>query len=230
MKKKKIFIACDTASPNKVREIIKNTKSSELDVGYKIGLEFFLTTGGRNFISEIKNEEIFLDLKLNDIPNTCAAAVYSLKDLKNISYLTAHINGGFEMLKAIKKASKKINKKLKILGVTVLTSLSDSSLKEIGHTRSIKELVKKQASIARLAGLDGIICSGHEIKFLKKICKNMEIITPGIRLSGDSAGDQKRIMTPMNSLKNGASGIVIGRSVTKGNIKNNFQKLIKSLN
>jgi orotidine-5'-phosphate decarboxylase len=140
------------------------------------------------------------------------------------------VNGGYEMLKAIKKASKKINKKLKILGVTVLTSLSDSSLKEIGHTRSIKELVKKQASIARLAGLDGIICSGHEIKFLKKICKNMEIITPGIRLSGDSAGDQKRIMTPMNSLKNGASGIVIGRSVTKGNIKNNFQKLIKSLN
>jgi orotidine-5'-phosphate decarboxylase len=230
MKKKKIFIACDTTSPNKVREIIKNTKSSELDVGYKIGLEFFLTTRGRNFISEIKNEEIFLDLKLNDIPNTCAAAVYSLKDLKNISYLTAHVNGGYEMLKAIKKASKKINKKLKILGVTVLTSLSDSSLKEIGHTRSIKELVKKQASIARLAGLDGIICSGHEIKFLKKICKNMEIITPGIRLSGDSAGDQKRIMTPMNSLKNGASGIVIGRSVTKGNIKNNFQKLIKSLN
>jgi orotidine-5'-phosphate decarboxylase len=230
MKKKKIFIACDTTSPNKVREIIKNTKSSELDVGYKIGLEFFLTTRGRNFISEIKNEEIFLDLKLNDIPNTCAAAVYSLKDLKNISYLTAHVNGGYEMLKAIKKASKKINKKLKILGVTVLTSLSESSLKEIGHTRSIKELVKKQASIARLAGLDGIICSGHEIKFLKKICKNMEIITPGIRLSGDSAGDQKRIMTPMNSLKNGASGIVIGRSVTKGNIKNNFQKLIKSLN
>ena len=230
MKKKKIFIACDTTSPNKVREIIKNTKSSELDVGYKIGLEFFLTTRGRNFISEIKNEEIFLDLKLNDIPNTCAAAVYSLKDLKNISYLTAHVNGGYEMLKAIKKASKKINKKLKILGVTVLTSLSESSLKEIGHTRSIKELVKKQASIARLAGLDGIICSGHEIKKIKKICKNMEIITPGIRLSGDSAGDQKRIMTPMNSLKNGASGIVIGRSVTKGNIKNNFQKLIKSLN
>ena len=140
------------------------------------------------------------------------------------------MNGGFEMLKAVKKSSKKINKKIKILGVTVLTSFSNLSIKKIGHTKSIKELVKKQASLAKLAKLDGIVCSGYEVRFLKNICKNMEIITPGIRLLGDNKGDQKRVMSPKEAFKNGATSIVVGRSITKGNIKNNIQKLIRSLN
>ena len=230
MKKPKIFIACDTTSTNKITKIIKQSKTSNLEVNYKIGLEFFLSPKGRYFIEKQKGEKIFLDLKLNDIPNTCVSAIYSLRDLKNISYLTVHVHGGLEMLKATKKAAKKINNKLKILGVTVLTSFSNSSIKKLGHTKSIKELVKKQASLAKLAKLDGVVCSGHEAKFLKKICKNMEIITPGIRLAGDSKGDQKRIMTPKQAFKNGATSIVMGRSITKGNIKNNIQKLIKSLN
>ena len=134
------------------------------------------------------------------------------------------------MLKSVKKAAKKTNKKLKILGVTVLTSFSNSSIKKIGHTKSIKEIVKKQANLAKLAKLDGIVCSGHEIKFLKDICKNMEIITPGIRLPGDNKGDQKRIMSPKKAFQNGATSIVVWRSITKGNIKSNIQKLVKSLN
>ena len=134
------------------------------------------------------------------------------------------------MLKAIKKSSKKINRKLKILGVTVLTSFSNSSIKKIGHTKTIKEIVKKQINLARLSKLDGIVCSGHEAKALKKICKNMEIVTPGIRMLGDNKGDQKRIMTPKEAFKNGATSIVVGRSITKGNIKKNIQLLIKSLN
>ena len=227
--KKKIFIACDTSNLNVIKKIISHTKTNKLDIGYKLGLEFFYSKDGRKFISKLKNKKIFLDLKLNDIPNTCASTIRSLKDLKNISYLTVHINGGYEMLKAIKKASKKINKKLKILGVTVLTSLSNSSIKKIGHRRSIKELVKKQAALAKSARLDGIVCSGYEAKSLKKICKRMDIITPGIRLKGDGAGDQKRVMSPRDAFKNGATAIVIGRSITKGNIKNNIQKLIKSL-
>ena len=227
--KQKIFIACDTTNPDVVRKIISHTKTNELDIGYKFGVEFFYSRDGRKFISKLKNKKIFLDLKLNDIPNTCSAAIYSLKDLKNISYLTVHVNGGYEMLKAIKKTSKKINKKLKILGVTVLTSFSNSSIKKIGHTKSIKDIVKKQAILARSAKLDGIVCSGYEAKLLKKICKHMDIITPGIRLKGDSAGDQKRIMSPKDAFKNGATAIVMGRSITKGNIKNNIQKLIKSL-
>ena len=90
--------------------------------------------------------------------------------------------------------------------------------------------MKKQANLAKLAKLDGIVCSGHEIKFLKDICKNMEIITPGIRLPGDNKGDQKRIMSPKKAFQNGATSIVVGRSITKGNIKSNIQKLVKSLN
>jgi orotidine-5'-phosphate decarboxylase len=230
MIKPKIFIACDTKSSKKVTQIIRQTQNNKLRIGYKIGLEFFLSPQGRNFVSKLKNKEIFLDLKLNDIPNTCASAINSLKDLKNISYITVHINGGLDMLKAIKKSSKKINRKLKILGVTVLTSFSNSSIKKIGHTKTIKEIVKKQINLARLSKLDGIVCSGHEAKALKKICKNMEIVTPGIRMLGDNKGDQKRIMTPKEAFKNGATSIVVGRSITKGNIKKNIQLLIKSLN
>ena len=229
MNKPKIFIACDTTNPKKLNQIIKQSRTSKLTICYKIGLEFFLSPKGRSYISKLKNKEIFLDLKLNDIPNTCAASIKSLKDLKNISYLTVHINGGLDMLKAVKKSSRLINKKLKILGVTVLTSFSSSSIKEIGHTRSIKELVKKQAALAKLAKLDGIVCSGYEAKYLKKICKKMEIVTPGIRSPSDNKEDQKRVMTPYEAFKNGASSIVMGRSLTRGSIKNNIKKLTESL-
>ena len=229
MNKPKIFIACDTSNPRKIKKIISDTKTNDLKIGYKFGLEFFYSKNGRKFISKLKKKEIFLDLKLNDIPNTCVSAINSLKDLKNISYITAHINGGYEMLVAIKKASKKFNKNLKVLGVTVLTSISSSSIKRIGYTRQIKDIVKKQASLAKSAKLDGIICSGYEARFIKDICKRMEIITPGIRIKGDNKSDQKRVTTPKEAFENGATAIVIGRSVTKGNIKNNIQKLIKSL-
>ena len=227
---KNIFVACDTVNPKQIKKIIKDTQTKKLRIGYKLGLEFFYSKSGRSFLSKIGNDKIiFLDLKLNDIPNTCASAINALKDLKNIKYLTAHINGGHEMLKAIKKSAKKINKKLKVLGVTVLTSFSDKSLKKIGHTKSIKNLVIQQAKLAKSAKLDGIVCSGHEAKIIKRICKKMEIITPGIRLAGDKAQDQKRVMTPKKAFNNGATSIVIGRSITQGNIKKNIQKLIKSL-
>tara|TARA_B110000014_G_C19861777_1_gene446369 strand:+ start:46 stop:723 length:678 start_codon:yes stop_codon:yes gene_type:complete len=222
---KNIFIACDTNTVDNIKKIISNTQSKKVNIGYKIGLEFFYSKQGRSFLSKINNKIVFLDLKLNDIPNTCVSAINALKDLKNIKYITAHVNGGYEMLKAIKKTSKKI----KILGVTVLTSFSEKTLKKIGHTKSIKKLVIQQARLAKLAGLDGIVCSGYEAKLVKKICKNMEIVTPGIRLPGDRIQDQKRVMTPKKAFNNGATSIVIGRSVTKGNIKQNIQKLIESL-
>ena len=222
---KNIFIACDTNTVDNIKKIISNTQSKKVNIGYKIGLEFFYSKQGRSFLSKINNKIVFLDLKLNDIPNTCVSAINALKDLKNIKYITAHVNGGYEMLKAIKKTSKKI----KILGVTVLTSFSEKTLKKIGHTKSIKKLVIQQARLAKLAGLDGIVCSGYEAKLVKKICKNMEIVTPGIRLPGDRIQDQKRVMTPKKAFNNGATSIVIGRSITKGNIKKNIQKLIESL-
>ncbi len=229
MSKQKIFIACDTQNIKAIRKIINNSQNNKIEIGYKFGLEFFFTPKGRNFIANLKKKEIFLDLKLNDIPNTCSSAIRSLKDLKNISYLTVHINGGLEMLKEVKKVSKKENKKLKILGVTVLTSFSNKSIKEIGHTKSIDQLVRKQAILAKQAKLDGIVCSGHEVKSIRKICKNMEIITPGIRLLGDDTADQKRVVTPREAIKNGATALVMGRSITSGNIKNNIKKIIKEL-
>ena len=226
---KKIFIACDTKNIKQLKKIIKNSTSNKIKIGYKIGLEFFCSKQGRSFISSMKNKVIFLDLKLNDIPNTCVEAINSLSDLKNIEYLTVHINGGYEMLKAIKKISNKINKRLKIIGVTVLTSFSDSSIKKTGHTKSLKNLVIQQARLAKAAKLDGVVCSGHEAILIKRICKNMEIITPGIRMPGDKAQDQRRVITPKEAFENGATSIVIGRSVTQGNIKKNIQKLINSV-
>ena len=167
---------------------------------------------------------------MKDIPNTVSSAIYALKDIKNARYLTIHASGGLEMMRAAKQAANKTNKKLKVLGVTVLTSFSESAIKQTGHTRKINSIVIQQAKLAKQAGLDGIICSGYEAKLIKKVCKGMEIITPGIRLAGDTNQDQKRVMTPKDAFNNGATGIVIGRSITQGNIKHNLQKLISSLN
>ena len=228
MKKPKIFIACDTNKVNEVKRIINQTKTNKLDIGYKFGLEFFYTKNGRKFISKIKKEKIFLDLKLNDIPATCSAAVMSLKDLKNINYLTLHASAGEETIKTVVKTAKKINSRIKILLVTILTSISNSSIKKIGYTKSIKDIVKKQALLANTCSCHGIVCAGTDLKFVKKIFKG-EIVTPGIRLQKDNAGDQKRVMGPKEAFKNGSTALVMGRSIIKGNIKNNISRLIKEL-
>jgi len=225
MIKKKIFIACDTNKISKVKKIIKNTKTNKLKIAYKFGLEFWNSKNGRVYISKLKNKTIFADLKLLDIPNTCKSTIKSIKDLKNINYLTVHISGGLKMLKAVKSVSGK----MKILGVTTLTSLDNNDLKKIGYNRNLKQIVIKLAKLAKLTKLDGIICSPNEVKYLKKICKGMEIITPGIRLKGDSLQDQKRVTSPKDAFNNGATGIVIGRSITKGNISKNLKNLISHL-
>lgn len=228
MNKPKIFIACDTNKISDAKKIITQTKTNKLDIGYKFGLELFYSKGGREFISKLRNKKIFLDLKISDIGATSAAAIRSLKDLKNINYITVHANAGEETLKAVVKMSKTINKKISILCVTILTSISNSSIKKIGHTRPIKELVKKQALLAKACGCHGIVCAGSDLKVVKKIFKG-EIVTPGIRLKGDSPGDQKRIMGPKEAFKNGSTAIVMGRSIIKNNIKKNIQRLIREL-
>ena len=219
---KKIFVACDTTNILKVKKIIKHTQTRKLKIGYKFGLEFLNSKNGRSFISKLKNKIIFFDLKLNDIPNTCMSAVKSIKDLK-INYLTIHINSGLDALKAVKKVSGKI----KIVGVSTLTSLNDEKLKQTGHTQTVKNLVIKQAKLARKANLDALVCSAHEVSYIKRIFKK-EIITPGIRLN-TKINDQKRVMTPKKAFKQGSDWLVIGRSLTKGNIKNNIKNLIDHL-
>ncbi len=229
MKNKKIFVACDTSNINKIKKIITETKTSKLKIIPKFGLQFFYSREGRKFLEKIR-EEFWLDLKINDIPQTATSAIDSLKDLKNCKYLTVHVNGGLEMLKSVKKKSKKINKNLKILGVTVLTSLDNKSLKQIGHTKNVEKLVLKQADLIKKSACDGIVCSAREALMIRKKYKKLLIITPGIRLPGDRSNDQMRVMTPKDAFKNNVSGIVIGRSLTKGNIKKNIKKLIDHLN
>ncbi len=224
MKKNKIFIACDTVNISKIKEIIQKTQNSKLKVGYKLGLEFLNSKNGRNFLSKLKNKIIFADLKLHDIPNTCVSAIRAIKDLK-VNYLTIHISSGLHAL----KAAKKVANKTKLIGVTILTSLDNKALKEIGFNMNVKKLVLHQARLASRAKLDAIVCSAREVKLVKKIFKK-EIITPGIRIGKKNNNDQKRILTPKQAYKNGSDWLVMGRPITKGNIKKNIQTLIDHLN
>ena len=228
MKNKIIFVACDTSKISKIKKIISETRTNKLQIIPKFGLQFFYSKQGRSFLEQMKSD-FWLDLKINDIPQTAVSAIDSLKDLKKCKYITVHASGGLEMLKAVKKKAKKINKKLKILGVTVLTSLNNKSLKQIGHTKKIMQLVLKQADLIKKSGCDGVVCSAQESIVIRKKYKRFLIIAPGIRLPGDGSNDQKRVMTPKDAFKNEVSGIVIGRSLIKGNIKNNTKRLLDHL-
>ena len=227
MKKNKIFIACDSTNIQRIKEIIKKSKTSKLKIGYKFGLEFLNSKNGRKFVSQLKNQITFGDYKFSDIPNTCSSAIKAIKDLK-FNYCTIHISSGLEALKAAKKASGRT----KLVGVTILTSLDNKALKEIGFNRDVKKLVYHQAKLANKAKLDAIVCSAQEVKIVRKVFKK-EIITPGIRFNSklkSNINDQKRVLTPKQAYKNGSDWLVIGRPITKGSIKNNIQTLINHLN
>ncbi len=222
MKKNKIFIACDSKNIDKVRKIINETQNSKFKIGYKFGLEFLNSKKGRAFILKLKNKITFGDYKFADIPNTCASAIKAIKDLR-FNYITIHISSGLEAL----KAAKKVSGKTKIIGVTLLTSLDNKSLKEIGFNKNIEKIVIQQAKLANKAKLDALVCSPKEVDIVKKVFKK-EIITPGIRLNS-KIDDQKRTLTPKQAYKNGSDWLVIGRPITKGNIKKNIQSLTNHL-
>ena len=219
MNKKKIFIAVDTNKVSKAKKIIRDTQTNKIKIGYKFGLEFMNSKNGRRFISSLRNKIIFIDLKLNDTVNTMVSAVKALKDLK-INYLTVHISSGLEALKAVKKVSGRT----KIIGVTTLTSLNGNDLRLIGYNKSVKSLVIHQAKLAKKASLDALVCSPYEVSSLRKIFKK-EIITPGVQI-GKKNYDQKR---SMEAKKVQSDWIVIGRAITRGNVKKNIQNLAKEL-
>jgi len=219
MKKPKIFIACDTTSLTKVKNIIKQSKTNKIKIGYKFGLEFMNSKNGREFVSKLRNKIIFVDLKLNDTVNTMLSAVKALRDLK-INYLTVHISSGLAALKAVKK----ISGSTKIIGVTTLTSLNNKDLKLIGYNKSVKNLVAQQARLAKKASLDALVCSPYEVNTVRKIFKK-EIITPGVQI-GKKNYDQKR---SMKAEKVKSDWLVIGRAITRGNIKKNIQNLFEKL-
>lgn len=223
--KKLIFIALD-CSVEKAKVIIKSIpkiKSKKYEIGIKAGYQILYSEKGRNFIKSIKGYKKFIDLKLNDVPNTIKNGVLSLKDLK-ANYITIHASAGLE---AMRLAKKKLGKS-KLLAVSVLTSMNKKNLKEIGHTKQLDKLVIHLSKLAKRGGAYAMICSPHEALKIKKLSK-LPSITPGIRLPGDQSRDQKRFATPNFAFKNGAIGIVMGQSLIKGNIKNNFKRLFEHL-
>ena len=217
--KRKIFIACDTTNIKKVKKIINHSKSNNIKIGYKFGLEFMNSKNGRKFVSKLKNKIIFIDLKLNDTVNTMISTIKALKDLR-INYLTVHISSGLTALKAVKKVSGSV----KIIGVTTLTSLNNNDLKQIGYNKTVNKLVMHQTILAKKASLDAIVCSPHEVNAVRKVFKK-EIITPGVQI-GKKNFDQKR---SMEAKRVKSDWLVIGRAITRGNIKKNIQKLAKEL-
>ena len=210
MKKFKSFIALDLKSNveniNVVKKLYKHV------YGFKVGYRSFYNKRSNELISEIKSKKskLFLDLKLHDIPNTVSSAVNSLSKV-NPDFLTLHISGGEEMMKAAIKSIKQNGLKTKILGVTLLTSLDREDSKKIYNERNTKKLVKRFTEIANNVNIHGIICSGDDLKILGKFNKLIKI-TPGVKMFSRN-DDQKRVTFAHNALQNGASFVVIGREL-----------------
>ncbi len=217
-KRTRIFCALDSADLETVRSVAQAIAGA-VD-GLKLGLEFF-TAQGPDGIREIAKLglPIFLDVKLHDIPNTVAGAIRSLAPLAPY-YLTLHAAGGEEMLRAARDTAREEAARLslappRLLAVTVLTSLDEGDLAQQGVAGTAREQVVRLAELARRAGIDGIVSSPREIEAIRAACgEGFDIVVPGIRPGGGDAQDQKRVMTPGEAVRAGASALVIGRPIT----------------
>jgi orotidine-5'-phosphate decarboxylase len=216
-----IFCAADTPDINHARALAAAMQKAEC--GLKLGLEFFSAHGGggvHDILRDYPDLPIFLDLKLHDIPNTVAGAVKALCAL-GPAFMTVHTSGGPEMLKAAAEAAKEGAEKFgvevpKLLGVTVLTSLDESALTQIGYMPGLEDRVAQLAGLARKTGLGGIVCAAAEIEAVRAVCgPELILMVPGIRPEGAAADDQKRVMTPQQALAAGANHLVIGRPITR---------------
>ena len=224
----RIILALDTVNLTEAINVAKKVKNKIFTI--KLGLEFFNAHGkeGVRKFNEMGITNLMLDLKLKDIPETVYKAIKALDNIE-FGFLTIHGQGGKKLIEKAKKAANEIKSKPKIMMVTILTSLSDGDLKDMGNDNTVVEQVEKLAKVAREMEV-GIVCSGHEAKIVKKILgPNLLIFTPGIRMEKDSKNDQKRICTPTESIKNGANKIIMGRSLIKGNIEENIDKVSNSL-
>lgn len=209
-----IFCAIDTTDIEKAKRIIGAV--SPYVGGIKLGLEFF-THHGAEGVKRVMpaGTPLFLDLKFHDIPNTVAGAVRALSGL-NIFMTTIHAGGGEAMMRAAKEAASKIPTNPKVLAVTILTSLEEKDMEPLGLQLSVAQQVERLALLAKHSGVDGIVCSPHEVANLrKKLGAEMALVIPGIRPAGSAAGDQKRVMTPKEAMDAGASYLVIGRPITE---------------
>lgn len=213
MSKNNVIVAFDFNTKEQVRQFLK---FFDEEIYVKIGMELFYY-GGEDILKEIKRlgHKIFLDLKLHDIPNTAKQGINSLAKL-GVDMLNVHCAGGIEMMKAAKEGLKDIKNPPILIGVTCLTSLDDRILKdELLINSNTLECVKKYAKNAKIAGLDGVVCSVNEARQIHEICgDDFLCVTPGIRLENDNTNDQKRIATPKLARELGSDFIVVGRSIT----------------
>ena len=224
----RIILALDTTNLKEAISVTKKIKNKIFTI--KLGLEFFNAHGkeGVKKFNEIGITNLMLDLKLKDIPETIYKAIKALNDIK-FGFITIHGQGGKLMIEKAKKAASEIQSKPQIMMVTILTALNDEDLKAIGNNNTVADQVEKLAKVAKEMNV-GIVCSGHEAKTVRKIIgPNLLIFTPGIRMSTDNKDDQQRICTPIESIKNGSDKIIMGRSLIKGNIEENLNRVFSSL-
>ena len=224
----KIILALDTTDVHQALETTKRIIDKIFTV--KLGLEFF-NANGKSGIQKFNNigvNNLMLDLKLKDIPQTVYKAIKALDDIK-FGFLTIHAQGGKAMIEKAKEAASEIKSQPKILMVTILTSLNDNDLKIMGNDSGVMQQVEHFAKMAKEMGV-GVVCSGHEAKTVRKILgSNLQIFTPGVRMPNDNSDDQQRVCTPLESIKNGSDKIIMGRSLIKGNIEENLNQVAESI-
>ena len=214
MSDSKIIIALDYPSADEARSFYKQVDPNRCRV--KVGKELF-TRAGPEFVRELANAgfDVFLDLKFHDIPNTVAQACLAAADL-GIWMLNVHALGGRAMLEAARDAIDRSSQSPLLIAVTILTSMKEDDLKEVGIESSVEVQVERLASLVAECKLDGVVCSSHEVSGLRASLGNeLCLVTPGIRPKGSDVGDQKRIMTPKQAVDLGASYLVIGRPITQ---------------
>ena len=224
----KIILALDTSDLESAINIAKKVKDKIFTI--KLGLEFFNAHGknGIKKFNDIGIKNLMLDIKIKDIGQTAYKAIKALNDIE-FGFLTVHGQGGKEMVEKAKKAASEIKSNPTIMMVTILTALDDNDLKDMGNNNTVIEQVEKLAALAQEMEV-GIVCSGHEAKIVRKILdQNLLIFTPGIRMLKDNKDDQRRVCTPKEALENGADKIIMGRSLIKGNIEENIDKVSNSI-
>ena len=211
-----VFCAIDTTDVDKATTLARTVRG--LVGGVKLGLEMFCAQGPLAIRRIAGEQPLFLDLKLHDIPNTVAAAVRAVAPIRP-DFLTVHASGGAAMLRAAAEAAAETaapdGNRTRLLGVTVLTSLDDADLDGVGQRPPVAGQVARLADLAQRCGLDGVICSPHEVAALRAQCgPDFRLVVPGIRPAGAATGDQKRVMTPAEAMRLGADHLVIGRPIT----------------
>ena len=224
MSNKNIFVACDISNQKETLDLLELIHK---DIsGIKIGLQYITQRSPQDIreLSKFK-KPIFYDGKFFDIKNTLTGSIKSLKSL-NVTYATVHLLNGLDALRAANLVAQDIN--LNLLGVSVLTSFDDKDLRNLGFKNKVKDQVKELVKIAMEANLYGVICSPLEIKMIKEIAPKLKCFTPGIRMNNDK-DDQKRTMSANQAIKEGSDCLIIGRPITRGNPKENIEKILSSI-